>query len=251
MEKKKLLLVTISVGVFLVIVVGAALLAFSPGLRSKKNSESHAVAVREPVSVDAVDIIKNTSGIQGLNPLPASQEIPQETNYYINSDQKDPAPRPGETNSITAPVTIDVPRPRTVAVPDTASSSRNTVVRNTAPAEKKTTAAPAPQSIKKETRSVTETKPAARPKVSAAVYDTFWIQTGSFSAMSRAEVVKESLAGRGITAVIENRDVNGKSFFRVRVGPYTSKNEADYWLSLVKSIEGFEESLVWQDKARL
>jgi DedD protein len=35
----------------------------------------------------------------------------------------------------------------------------------------------------------------------------------------------------------------------VRVGPYTSQNEADYWLALIKSIDGFGESQIWQNNA--
>jgi DedD protein len=54
------------------------------------------------------------------------------------------------------------------------------------------------------------------------------------------------LAGRGITAIIENRDVNGQNFYRVRVGPFTSQNEADYWLSVIKKIQGFEQSQIRQ-----
>jgi DedD protein len=82
------------------------------------------------------------------------------------------------------------------------------------------------------------------------VYDTYWVQTGSFSTRVRADGAKETLAGKGITSIIENRDVEGKIFYRVRVGPYTSQNEADYWLSLVKTINGFEESQVWRSQTR-
>jgi DedD protein len=67
--------------------------------------------------------------------------------------------------------------------------------------------------------------------------------------MSRAQGARETLAAKGITSIIENRDVNGTTFFRVRVGPYTSKNEADYWLALIKNINGFENSQVWQTQS--
>jgi DedD protein len=38
--------------------------------------------------------------------------------------------------------------------------------------------------------------------------------------------------------------VDGRIWYRVRVGPYTSENEASYWLALVKAIDGFGESQV-------
>jgi DedD protein len=67
--------------------------------------------------------------------------------------------------------------------------------------------------------------------------------------MARAEVVKNTLSSKGITSIIENREVEGRSVFRVRVGPYTSQNEANYWLSLIKSINGFEDSQVRQSQS--
>jgi len=78
----------------------------------------------------------------------------------------------------------------------------------------------------------------------------FWVQAGSFSTVVSAEGVKQSLESRGIKSVIENRNVDGKDMFRVRIGPYTSQNEADFWLSLVKSIDGFENSMVWESQVR-
>jgi hypothetical protein len=35
------------------------------------------------------------------------------------------------------------------------------------------------------------------------------------------------------------------------VGPYNTKSEADYWLSLIKTFEGFGESYVSMTKVRL
>jgi DedD protein len=58
------------------------------------------------------------------------------------------------------------------------------------------------------------------------------------------------LASKGITSIVENRDVEGKIFYRVRVGPYASPHEADYWLALIKTIKGFENSQVWKSQAR-
>jgi DedD protein len=78
-------------------------------------------------------------------------------------------------------------------------------------------------------------------------YESYWVQAGAFSTQIRAEDVKETLKTKGLAAVIETHNVQGKDFYRVRVGPYTSQNEADYWLALIKGIDGFEESQIWQN----
>jgi len=92
--------------------------------------------------------------------------------------------------------------------------------------------------------SVATTGSQSIPAVQTGIYSDFWVQTGAFSTMASAENVKETLATKGITSIIENGIINGRSLFRVRVGPYTSRNEANYWLALIQSMDGFEDSQV-------
>jgi DedD protein len=86
MEKKKLLLVAISVGVFLVLTIGAAILVFTPRnanfpfqtVTSNSNSGTITVnpppsyqptgsaAEQQPPTYDAVDLVRNPGGIPGL-----------------------------------------------------------------------------------------------------------------------------------------------------------------------------------------
>jgi DedD protein len=82
----------------------------------------------------------------------------------------------------------------------------------------------------------------SRPK--ARLQQDYWIQTGAFSALVRAEDAKEILASKGLAPIIDDREVDGQTWYRVRVGPYTSENEANYWLALVRAIDGFDQSQV-------
>jgi DedD protein len=295
MEKKKLLLVAISVGVFLVIVIGASILVFSP------RSPAPAVAIRSltkpvsgkveapppetPATVDAVDLI-NSFDDMGLEPLPEDEtqgnvfyiygENPSETVTEDSSTggtassggtsrSTGGTTSSGGTSRSTGGTTssggtsrstggtassggtgsstsrrgdrliVDIPRPRTVAVPDAPAPA----ARQTSPA-RQTPAAP---------RQTTPAASAPAKQPASKARNNYWVQTGSFSTIARAEAVKETLSSKGINSRVENREMEGKTYFRVRVGPYTSKNEADYWLALVKSIHGFEESLVFQSPA--
>jgi DedD protein len=94
-------------------------------------------------------------------------------------------------------------------------------------------------------------KTAVQPKPAAATktYNDYWVQTGAFSSKTNADGVKEKLATRGINSIIENRELEGKTWYRVRVGPYTSETEANYWLSLVRSIDGFADSQIRQTQS--
>jgi DedD protein len=266
MEKKKLLLVAISVGVFLVMAIGAAILIFSPRTPSPAAVATAKPARPGPVGridepadsglpapVNAVELVQalddssrlddnsrldgsnRLNGVQGLQTPPADRT--QEDVFYIYGEN------PSETVTVDRSsggagnrLIVDVPRPSAPAVPD---APRRPAA--SAPAAR-TSAPPAARA------------PASAPRTAAPApsraQDNYWVQTGSFSTVARAEAVKDTLSAKGIVSLVENREVEGKTYFRVRVGPYTSKNEADYWLALIKSIHGFEESLVFKTPAR-
>jgi DedD protein len=310
MEKRKLLLVAISVGIFLVIVIGASILVLSPkkdgtetarpipagasGFQALPSPEAAPYEAGQPAMVDAADMVRNREGLPGLE-TPPSHTMAQENNFYVNTDpSRNPGPEKAVPSQEGSPLTINVPRPYSAAVPDTPpvgraapqetspgsqpssekiassgeSAAQEPAVKTPAPAKPSVAIAPRPTP-----RPVTPTAkpspvsapPAAKPPAPPATaraapsrppaepvpprtQEDYWVQTGSFSAQTRAEGVRETLASKGITSIIENRDVDGKTYFRVRVGPYTSQNEANYWLALIKSINGFEDSQVWKTR---
>ncbi|GHV74380.1 hypothetical protein AGMMS49940_16820 [Spirochaetia bacterium] len=244
MEKKKLLLVSISVGVFLVIVIGASILVFSPRNPSPAAVANPAPAVKPIPAGDPagpIELVKNS-----LNPQKTPDGGPQDNIVYVYGENPDaavtvdPAGSGGGNRLV-----VDVRRPTAAAVPEAPAP---------APAPKPA-ATPARQSPAPAPKAAAP-KPAA-PKVAAPkaaapkTPENFWVQTGSFSTVARAEAAKDTLASKGITSLIENRNVEGKDFFRVRVGPYTSQNEADYWQKLIKEFNGFEGSIVLKAPATL
>ena len=260
MEKKKLLLVAVSVGVFLVIIISASILIFTPKTSRAGTafSSSHPISAgtggsvlpeRQPATVDAADLVKNADGIRGIQ-TPPQANASQETNFYINGEQPNAA-RTVE-NGDHSRVTINIPKPATAAVPDAPAASQAVSQPVAAPAKpavvvaaKPPTAAARPPAAAARPPAVVKANAGAGPAQSKTS-SNYWVQTGAFSTQVRAEGAKEMLSAKGITSIIENRVVDGKTWYRVRVGPYTSENEAKYWLSLVKSIDGFGDSQVRQ-----
>ncbi|MFP3091295.1 SPOR domain-containing protein [Treponema sp. TIM-1] len=276
MEKRKLLLIAISVGIFLVIVIGASILMFSPKKpippavtgTSRPIPPGNTGEIRSgqtpPVRVDVTDMVKNPDEFKGLQVPPASSTTQENNNHiYINGEPINingefisGEPSADGTGTRTNLV-INIPSPKTPVVPAPAKPvaapaepakpavSAPRTKPNPPPAAKSTPAAKSVPAAK--------SAPAAAPRTpaqSASGRTNFWVQTGAFSTQSRAEGVKETLAAKGITSIIENRNVDGKTFYRVRVGPYTSNTEAAYWLTLIKQINGFEDSQIWQNQSR-
>jgi DedD protein len=275
MEKKKLLLVAVSVGIFLVIVISAAILIFTPKAPETETvvSANRPIAAgvsgtlppqtpiqqmtperTQPATVDAADMVRNTDGIQGIQSPPQATAV-QENHFYINGETPSDAYVVEKTDGSTATrVVINVPKPSTAAVPDTpsggtptggipAASPARSAPRQTAPVSR-----PAASVAPPKTSAPAAARPAAMPQT--RTYNDYWVQTGAFSAKVRAEGAKETLSSKGIASIIENREVDGKTWYRVRVGPYTSENEASYWLALVKSIDGFAGSQIRQTQSR-
>ena len=280
----------ISVGVFFVLTIGAAILVFTPKNTNLPfetiagNANPGTITIIPPSSyqpppitssdqqqsIDAIDLVRNPGGVPGLVTPPEG----------VNSQANDSG-RGSES-------VINIIQPTTAAVPNTAPTGRaanqptpptatrpaqttNTPPQTTArPAQTttsdQTASRPAPASTTLAQTAPTQTTPvqtASRPAQTTPaptasmgspteqikIYDNYWVQTGAFSTIASAEGVKETLASKGITSIIENGNVNGRTLFRVRVGPYTSQNEANYWLALIKAMDGFEDSQVRQTQS--
>jgi DedD protein len=225
-----------------------------------------------PVRIDLTDMVKEPEEVKGLQAPPeappqapaSSQAVQENSNHiYINGE---PININGEFISgeqttdgtrTRTNLVINVPSPQIPVVPEPAPPEQPPAA---VPVQPKPVAAALPVAKPAVTKPVA-VKPApdlpavvarAAPAPQTAPGRTnFWVQTGSFSTQTRAEGVKEVLAAKGIPSIIENRDVEGRTFYRVRVGPYTSNNEASYWLTLIKQINGFEDSQIWQNQSRL
>ncbi|MDR2072965.1 MAG: SPOR domain-containing protein [Spirochaetaceae bacterium] len=242
MEKKKLLLVAVSVGVFLVIVVSAAILIFSPRTSAVPEISYHQIDAEteqrnRAATTDPANIVKDDTYMGLQNPATASPI--QESRIYINGepDAEPAADTADETGS--AKTVITIPRPTAPAVPSAAvrpAAPARPVAGNATSAGPKTPAQPAKSA-------------AVAAPVSMQQYRDFWVQAGSFSTRERADGVKHTLDNKGISAIVTNQEINGNTYYRVRVGPYTSQNEADYWLAMIKSIDGFQDSQVWESQA--
>ena len=150
---------------------------------------------------------------------------------------------------VAAPAVQPVATAKPAAQPTAATPPAPPAATATPPAQPTAAAKPAaPPTQPATAKPAASAKPAEQTPAPAQTktYTDYWVQTGAFSAKANADGVKETLAARGITSIIENRNVNGKTLYQVRVGPYTSENEAKYWLALVQSIDGFSESQIRQ-----
>jgi len=237
-EMKKLLLVAVSVGVFLLVTITVAIIVLTP----KTQVQTPAITSSNPFSVP------NFPVQEIMPPQPAIIGV-QEHNFSLGNED---IIAETDTNN-GGSLTIQIPMPSTAAVPDTQTIPETTPVIKTPepaadprPAQTAAAAKPAePKPAAARTTTAARTTPATPARTTRTIND-FWVQTGAFSAQVRAEDARELLAAKGITSIIENREINGRIWYRVRLGPYTSEREANHWLEIVKLIDGFNDSQIRQ-----
>lgn len=85
---------------------------------------------------------------------------------------------------------------------------------------------PAPRAT--ETPRATEAPPAPKPATTVASADTgarYILQAGAFGASGDAEATKAKIAMLGLSARVESAQINGKTVYRVRMGPYGTASE--------------------------
>jgi len=103
--------------------------------------------------------------------------------------------------------------------------------------------APAVSEVKPEPKKVVKVQEPAYKEITVQVY---WIQVGSYSSLTKAENVSSYLKGKGLTSTVQSKEVNGNAVYRVRIGAFNTKEEADKFSTQVKALNGYEESFVIQ-----
>ena len=270
MEQKRTLWIIAAVGVFLLVVLGAAMTLYSSAASSrqpvasykieKPASESGWISLAPPESKpqgekEATGLLpaQHESAISGdENPLQAQENA-------LSSEDTKPSigengiARVGELTVYADKVTLN--SKDDAETNRLSSESPVTVINNTTidltdiPVREKTQESKSVKPVvkagkKTEPKSPSKTKPAATTKTANAPEKTeYWIQVTSLTSRKNADTAREVLDENKIPAdVFTYTDSKNRLFYRVRVGPYTTKSEAEYWKTRIAKIENFKNS---------
>jgi cell division protein FtsN len=210
MDKHKLLWIIFSAA-FLVLVVVLGLILFLPS--AKPEETAAAVPAGTVTDFDAIEWVRTT---QEPPALEEAAEPAAEQEFVVVV---------GETDS-------QVPA---VSRPIGGEPARTTATRETPRVQPRETA---PQPAAQQAP--------AKPATRTVRGTEYWIQAGSYTSQTRAEQVKEKLQAKGIKSRIVSKDVQGQNYFRVRIGPYENREEAEKFLAWIKEMQDFEGSYISQ-----
>jgi len=242
MESKKLFWVILSLTAVCILVVGAGLILFAPPSSTKDNIVAEADSSKQKKG-DEFDII---SWSRGNEEFPGLEEDGKEeesrddvfvVGEYSKEKEKDSEPeKEAETDESTARQSAEAEESAQ------RSSSQETIQRS----QEKTQTDTTPKKTEKtEPKQRPESKPSPTTKPEKRVtVKEYWIQTGSYKSMVRAEKMNDKLKQNGLSGHIFTKSLEGNMYYRVRIGPYNQKGEADKFLGWVKDIKGFGNSYV-------
>ena len=300
MEQKRILWIVASVGLFLLVVVGFALILYSPSKNQDPiitSTQSTNDIWASPQNATPIDPNYQASVLQGTplensnsvnmpqdstspvpvlpNQVPQFQGMPNQPypvppvpngNNVLPSDSmalvgqqqvKDVTVISGNTKVITSGgTTIDLTgltvnsasQPVVTQNTNTTTQSTKEVVSNSSKTATVKVESAKATSTNKTSASKTSTAKAssttkttsAKTATSTPVTHKFWIQAGSYSSKKNAEEARAALSAEKIASeIFTYTDTNGTLYYRVRVGPYTTKSEAEYWQSRIALTEKF------------
>lgn len=285
MEQRKTLWIIAAVSVFLLVVLGVALIFsqsssrtiqttsiipleknnYSDGWSSPENTQQNPVKTEEAVenSSDSVQVkdmfvVSENTTIFDLNQDGTTIDLNTLKSQYVSENATVPVTTTTVENKDVVVkneateyyVGTTEPKKESAAVAEKtekATSVKQTETKVSTPAKttttKTTTTAKTSSTTTKTTSSTTtSTKPAASTTTEKPV-TRYWVQVASYTNKKTAENSRAILSDSKINSDIYTyQDENGKLYYRVRVGPYTTKSEAEYWMAKIAQISDFSKA---------
>ena len=220
MEQKKILWIIISAALFLSAVFIAGLLWFYPSNGTQTAAKGENGAGKATVDFDPVEWVRNSNDYPGLDTSKADQKNKNDEFTIVYGESDGGAATASASSPELAAEVPETPAPAPVV----------REIKKTEPA--KVAVKPVPEK--------TVGKSAAEPRS----VTEYWIQAGSYKSMSGAQSAREKLSGEGVASRITIKTVDGADYYRVRIGPYSNKQEAEKFLEWVKKMDPFKSSYI-------
>ena len=296
MEQKKTLWIIAAVSVFLLVVMGAAMILYNPSAGASRkvasikpveksvqtssssgwtNTTAADAVTSSPQVSDMFVVSENTTVLDlGQSGSSAASTDNQSTTIDLNALKRELAAdaalaqtNPQNNINITVNLsekdnTAKVEEPPVVLTTEyytgkakeaeetekaTAVKKTETAVAKASPATTTTKATASTAATKSTTKTTTST-PSTSSGTAGTVAKTsavtrFWVQVAAYSNKKTAENARSVLSDKKINSDIYTyEDAKSKLFYRVRVGPFTTKSEAEYWQSKIVEIAEFAKA---------
>ena len=228
MEQHRTLLIIVSVTLFAAIVIGVGLALLYPRAQEAADP-SIAASDRKPF--DPIEYIRTPQEEEPEFQVPDTSKDDDLIIVYGDKSEEDEGDEGKGAVSETTKVPEDTskPEPREEPAPKPDTETR------------KPATSLGPQ------RAPKEDEPAPAPEPEYRRVTEYWIQVISSPSRDRVEQAKERLENQELGGRITSKVIDGQTYYRLRVGPYSNKNEAQKFLGWISDIEGFAESYISEE----
>ncbi len=271
MEQKKTLWIIAASGVFLLVVLGAALLLNSspanvPTTAAITTIDRTPVAATETPNISPIQtpsseniLDSNTLAFQKIENGISDETVSGETNENATNVARNDAVQLDSANLTINTNTTNIEL-KTAAAPSSnitatsrageqalakaSGSNKNSNYVASAQTEKNAKPVSA-KSNSSSAASSSNAKPVQKRTASAPapLATKYWVQAASFTNKRSADNARTELDENKIPAeVFTYKDKKDTLFYRVRVGPYTTKSEAEYWKGRIGSLDFFKDT---------
>ena len=267
MEQKKTLWIIAAVGGFLLVVLGFAWLNYSPknyqtpsyysyNNDSNKSSNVKSQSTQVPVpqqtngfikTNDEVVVVTDSTTVLDLNKSNSDGSTTIDLNALKTELKNELLATQQKVEEVPAVQTQEqiVPTPQniniTVNVPE---FNHNVAIEKDSKKPVKVVAKKQPAAkVSVNNDSKANVKVAVSNPKPAKLITQYWVQVAAYSNKKGAENARSILDENRIPSdIFTYKDNKGNLFYRVRVGPYTTKSEAEYWRTRINKIDEFSKA---------
>jgi len=259
MDQKKTLWIAIAAGLFLLVVIGAALFLCEPAAKRETtvatlNGNNAYLPQEKTPTVPADNLAQGTAAPATSVLPPANNSEPSATSPEVTAADTVTVIANGpttviglgdNTNGETTTIDLNTLKTTPTSITPQNKAAETAMSQANVTYEKATVTPPVKaEPVKKATTTVKKTTAAPAKKASVAkIPDSFWVQVSSYTTKKNADEARSALDENKIPCeVFTYKDSKGNLFYRVRVGPYTTKSEAEYWKNRIEAIDLFAKS---------
>jgi cell division protein FtsN len=279
MEQKRTLWIVAAVGIFLLAVLGAALILYSPVRKTdsvvttfdpdsetwiKPNTISQLTQTEAPSKNQQKDNITNnttdmSNNADTITTLPLSEntgtapstlahnsQTTKDLTVYSNnttvvtsSDGTTTVNLAGQTLVPTTKTEITTQKPTTDTKTEVTQPVATT--QTTAIAQKVSNVQTTPVTTITNKKSVNTSKTITQ-KTPSKPADAYWVQAASYTNKTNADAARDTLLAEEIPGEVFTYTSNGVTYYRLRIGAYTTKSEAEYWRERIQLIDEFAKT---------
>ena len=209
----------------------------TPGVSAASERPPGEIPTGEPAAAETADTTETAETAETADTAPASS---------LAAASPAPAAAATESQPVAARqpkprITLDTQEPAVAAATPAAAPEVRAIATTGARTGGGAPAVPASAVEAKRSVPLAKLAPKLAPRLPL---HEFWVQVGSFASRARANALEQRLSDHGIISRVTTRSTDTDVFFRVRVGPYGSRKEAEKFLAWVQQVDGMDGSYI-------